>query len=377
MKNLGVALGISLVAHAAAGGFVVGWPGVTPEEQQGVIFAEIVYETTSANTITEDRLQNTAATKDPLVAPIEMTHRPIKSLIKLSELQPAAHWAGYPQTLPSVELPTPESIVPAPTLPITSFQLLSSIQPALALLPDEIRRDQVVPRDKPPSPSRLPGATKLDEEIDMPMPTAKQTVTPAPEKVSNPEVAGGKRRGEGNQAMVVQRPKPQPPSHLSVPANSVVQMDAPMPTTKKTESATTEKTASPHGARGTRQSGVYEAVVAALPPSNDFIAIPSDTSAPKYAAPALGNQLPKYPYAARRRGMEGKVVIEAIVDRVGGVAAATVVVSSGHSLLDRAALSAVKRWTFHPARRRGRAVGATVAVPITYALETESATSQE
>ena len=377
MKNLGAALGISLVAHAAAGGFVVGWSGAAPEDQPGVIFAEIVYETSLENTTTVDRLQNTAAIKGPPVAPIEMTRRPIKSLIKLSELQPAAHRAGYPQTLPSVELPSPEPIIAAPTLPITSFQLHSSIQPALALFPDEIRRDQLVPRDKPPPPSRLSGATKLDEKIDVPMSSAKQTVTPVPEKLSNPRVAGGTRHGERHQAMVVLRPKLRPPSHSSSPANSVVLMDAPMPTTKKPESATTERTASSQGARGTHQSGVYETVVAALPPGADFIAIQSDASAPKYAALALGNQLPKYPYAARRRGMEGKVVIEAIVDRVGSVATATVVVSSGHSLLDRAALSAVKRWTFHPARRRGRAVGATVAVPITYALETESATSQE
>lgn len=301
MKSLGAALVVSLAAHVtAAGGFVIGWPGAAPEDQPGVIFAEIVYETSLVNAITEDRLQNAAAIKDPPVAPIEMTHQPIKSPIKLSEL------------------PDPELIILAPTLPMTSLGLQSSVQPVLALLPDEIRRDWVVPRQKPRPPSHLSGAAKSDKEINAPLPTAKQTVTPAPERLSNSQRAGGRRSGVES-----------------------------------------------------------ESAVAALPPGTESISNSSDISAPEYAAPALGNQSPKYPYAARRRGMEGKVVIEAVVDRAGTVATAVVAVSSGHRLLDRAALSTVKRWIFHPARRRGQAVGATITIPVTFALETVSAFAQE
>jgi protein TonB len=301
MKSLGTALVVSLAAHVtAAGGFVIGWSGAAPEDQPGVIFAEIVYETSLENAITEDRPQNAAAIKDPPVAPIEMTHQPIKSPIKLSEL------------------PDPELIILAPTLPMTSLGLQSSVQPVLALLPDEIRRDWVVPRQKPRPPSHLSGAAKSDKEINAPLPTAKQTVTPAPERFSNPQRAGGRRSGVES-----------------------------------------------------------ESVVAALPTGTEPISNSSDISAPEYAAPALGNQSPKYPYAARRRGMEGNVVIEAVVDRAGTVATAVVAVSSGHRLLDRAALSTVKRWIFHPARRRGQAVGATIAIPITFALEMASAFAQE
>ena len=319
MKSMGAALVISLVAHVtAASGFVIGWSGAKPEDQPGVIFAEIVYETSLADTITEDRLQNTVAIKDPPVAPIEMTGRPIKSPTKLSELQPAAHRTVHPQILLSIELPDPELNIPAPTLPIMSLGLQSSIQPVFALLPDEIRRDWVVPRQKPRPPSHLSGATKSNKEINVPIPMAKQTATPAPERFSNSQRAAGRR--------------------------------------SDVESAS---------------------VVAALPSGTDRISNSSDISAPEYAAPALGNQTPKYPYAARRRGMEGRVVIEAVVDRGGTVATAVVAVSSGHRLLDRAALSAIKRWIFHPARRRGQAVGATIAIPITFALKTASAIAQE
>ena len=319
MRSLGAALVISLAAHiAAAGGLVIGWPGAALEDQPEVIFAEIVYETSVANAIIEDRLQNAPVINDPPIALMEMTRRPVKSPTKLSELQPAAPRAGHPQNLLSIELPDPEPIIPVPSVPITSLGLQSSAEPVLAPPPDELRRAWVVPWHKPRPPSHLSGAVNSDEEMNVPIPTAKQTVTPAPKRVSNSQGAGTRRRGAEN-----------------------------------------------------------ETVVAALPPGTDPISNPSDISVPEYAAPAFGNQSPKYPYVARRRGMEGKVVIEAVVDRAGTVATAVVVVSSGHRLLDRAALSAVKRWIFQPARRRGQAVGATIAIPITFALETASAIAQE
>ena len=321
MRNLGAALAISLAAHvAAASSFVIGWPGAAPEGKSVVIFAEIVYETSVASGLTEDHFQNAAAVNDPPVPPIEMTRRPVESLIKSSELQPVAPGADHLQTAFSIELPDPEPLMPAPYVPITSLGLQYSTEPVLAFPPDETRRTWVVPRHKPQFPSQLSGAANSDEEmkVPMPMPTAKQTATPASKRAANYQGAGGRR--------------------LAIE---------------------------------------HETVVAALPPSTDFISIPSDISAPVYAAPVLGNQSPKYPYAARRRGIEGKVVIEAVVDRAGTVATAEVAVSSGYRLLDRAALSAVNRWVFHPARRRGRAVGATIAIPITFALETEAAIAHE
>ena len=319
MRSLGAALAISLAAHVtAAGGFVIGWPGAAREDQPGVIFAKIVYETSVASGLIEDQLKNAIAINDPPITPIEMKRRPVESLIKSSELQPVAPGADNLQIALSIKLPDPEPLTQAPSVPITSLGLQSSTEPVLASPPDETHRTWVVPRHKPQFPSHLSGAENSDEEMNVLMPTAKQTTTPEPERAANSQGAGGRRRGIE-----------------------------------------------------------HETVVAALPPSTDFISIPSDISAPVYAAPALGNQSPKYPYAARRRGIEGKVVIEAVVDRAGTVATAAVAVSSGYRLLDRAALSAVKRWVFHPARRRGRAVGATIAIPITFALETEAAIAHE
>jgi len=42
--------------------------------------------------------------------------------------------------------------------------------------------------------------------------------------------------------------------------------------------------------------------------------------------------------------------------------------SSGHPLLDAAAVAAVRRWAFEPARHGGRAVPAWVEVPVHFRL---------
>lgn len=62
---------------------------------------------------------------------------------------------------------------------------------------------------------------------------------------------------------------------------------------------------------------------------------------------------PAYPERARRRGIEGDVVVEADVRRDGTVGAARVMRSSGSPLLDRAAVEAVLEWTFEHAGERG------------------------
>jgi protein TonB len=62
------------------------------------------------------------------------------------------------------------------------------------------------------------------------------------------------------------------------------------------------------------------------------------------------------------------VVVEADVSAAGKVTAATVVASSGHARLDRAALVAVREAAFAPATRGGEPVADTVRVPIHFRL---------
>ncbi len=90
---------------------------------------------------------------------------------------------------------------------------------------------------------------------------------------------------------------------------------------------------------------------------------------PRYNAAYLSNPPPAYPMMARRRGIEGTALIQAEVSAEGRCLRAELKKSSGADSLDQAALEAVKKWRFVPAKRGSQAVTAWVEVPITFKLD--------
>ncbi len=95
---------------------------------------------------------------------------------------------------------------------------------------------------------------------------------------------------------------------------------------------------------------------------------PQSMEADRHAVVARGNPVPDYPKRARRRGLEGRVLLRVIVDPEGRPAGLNVLKSSGHRLLDRAALRTVRVWRFFPARRNGQTVTDEILVPIVFRL---------
>ncbi len=81
------------------------------------------------------------------------------------------------------------------------------------------------------------------------------------------------------------------------------------------------------------------------------------------------NRPPPYPRVARRRGYEGTVVLEVLVNRKGRVGELRVFSSSGYTLLDKAAMAAVEDWLFEPGRRGEESVAMWVRVPIRFVLD--------
>ena len=77
---------------------------------------------------------------------------------------------------------------------------------------------------------------------------------------------------------------------------------------------------------------------------------------------------PPYPAAARAQRLSGEVLLRVAVLENGAVESVALRRSSGHALLDEAALRAVRGWRFAPAHRGERAVPATVEVPVRFAL---------
>lgn len=81
-----------------------------------------------------------------------------------------------------------------------------------------------------------------------------------------------------------------------------------------------------------------------------------------------GNPQPVYPPLARRRGLEGRVVLRVAVAADGAVQEVTVLRGSGHAMLDEAAREAVSRWRFRPATTGAGPVSAAVEIPVSFRL---------
>ena len=96
-----------------------------------------------------------------------------------------------------------------------------------------------------------------------------------------------------------------------------------------------------------------------LPSITDFVAVERQ--------PELVYSVePEYPRWVRElAGIEGMVVIKALVSRAGDVLDAVVYVSSGNKLLDEAALAVAGKYKYQPAVQNGRPV----ALWVTYKVE--------
>lgn len=94
----------------------------------------------------------------------------------------------------------------------------------------------------------------------------------------------------------------------------------------------------------------------------------SAESDPVFDAAYLNNPAPSYPMIAKKRGIQGKVLLDVVVKTDGTPMKVAISRSSGSSILDEAALEAVRQWRFVPAHRKGEVVQATVLVPVEFKM---------
>ena len=80
------------------------------------------------------------------------------------------------------------------------------------------------------------------------------------------------------------------------------------------------------------------------------------------------NPKPKYPGVATSRGWEGTVRLLVKVSVEGDSEEVTVQRSSGYDVLDEAAIEAVEKWKFIPAKQGDTPVSSSVVVPINFVL---------
>jgi len=103
---------------------------------------------------------------------------------------------------------------------------------------------------------------------------------------------------------------------------------------------------------------------------------PTPKAPPKPAPPsvAVGAKLersykPSYPSTAKRANLEGRVLLDIVVETNGKVGIVRLATSSGHSSLDQSAIKSVKRWRFKAAKTStGLPIAQKIRVPIDFRL---------
>lgn len=77
---------------------------------------------------------------------------------------------------------------------------------------------------------------------------------------------------------------------------------------------------------------------------------------------------PVYPASAVAARQQGIAILRVLVDAGGRIEAIDVERSSGHPVLDAAAIEAAHRWRYLPAKAGGQPVAASIRVPIEFTL---------
>lgn len=109
------------------------------------------------------------------------------------------------------------------------------------------------------------------------------------------------------------------------------------------------------------------------PPLQPLVAEPAPPAPivpPNFVAAYLDNPPPAYPSTSKRLGETGTVMLRVLVNPHGRPDTVEIERSSGYARLDRAALDAVRKWKFVPAKQGDQEIAAWVLVPLNFELKT-------
>lgn len=152
---------------------------------------------------------------------------------------------------------------------------------------------------------------------------------------------------------------PKPPVQKAVP----LKPPKPKPVQKVIEQAPTP---TPEPAPISNAVSAEPAPAAPAPPPAPVVE--EKITEPVADAAYLHNPLPEYPELAQERGWEGKVVMKVHVLPDGRTDSVVVVKSSGQKVLDDAAVKAVYKWSFVPAKKGETPIARYTNVPFTFKL---------
>lgn len=196
------------------------------------------------------------------------------------------------------------------------------------------------------------------EFTPQPVPTQETVIEVKLDAAQSEPVAEEKRPTEPRKLRLPAQPQPQPQAQRTVPE-----------LTPRNEPAPERAAAQPFIAQNAVESEAPRtAAPAAGAPVQLAVVQEARAREPDYVARYLHNPPPQYPWQARRMGIEGRVVLHVEILQNGGAGRIEIRQSSGHDMLDQAAITAVTSWRFAPARISGATITAWADVPISFRL---------
>lgn len=132
---------------------------------------------------------------------------------------------------------------------------------------------------------------------------------------------------------------------------------------ERDEELLAQLTARPEAASPARHASDARPVF--TPPQAPLPAGTSEKTPPRFH----NNPPPVYPAEAIRKGLEGRTLLRLTISASGRVEQVEVATSSGHPILDAAAVAAVRRWTGEPARIGSHPVATVELLPVFFRLE--------
>jgi len=91
-------------------------------------------------------------------------------------------------------------------------------------------------------------------------------------------------------------------------------------------------------------------------------------SSAKYKIGTIQNPHPEYPLIARKKGWQGKLLLNVLVGKNGEVIDINIVKTSGFEILDKTSIETVKNWKFIPARIGKKRIEDNLNIPVSFKL---------
>ena len=199
----------------------------------------------------------------------------------------------------------------------------------------------------------------------MPLPMiAIALAAPAQQAVALPQAAPTPPKPVVTPPKPVVKPKPKPKPKVTPKPKAPSEIKKPQP--EKTEPKADTSPPAP----AAPSTPAPASPIASAPKANHASASASPVITQANAnADYLHNPAPPYPRMAKQRHWEGQVTLRVLVTPDGRCGDISVHRSSGHDVLDEAALDAVRNWRFVPGKKGDTPISSWVNVPIAFTLE--------